>query len=423
MKRLWVERVSLSSFRNYASASLEVGPEPVVLVGPNGAGKTNFLEAISLLAPGQGLRRAAFADIARVARGDRAAAGGGQGHAAGGGQGHAAGGGQSHAAGGNPTRAGGDGSWAVAARLHARDGAHDVGTGLNPGGAGERAGRIVRIDGTTQSSGALADLVEMVWLTPAMDGLFTGPASDRRRFLDRLILCFDSAHGTRANRFERAMQSRNRLLADGVRQNAELAGFELQMAETGVALAAARVEALAALAGVIAERRARHASSPSPLPFPWAGLAIDGSLEAALVGHAAIEVEERYARELAETRERDRGAGRTLSGPHRSDLVVEHGPKAMPARLSSTGEQKALLLGLVLAHAELIAARRDGYAPLLLLDEVTAHLDESRRAALFAEIGRLGVQAWMTGTDLSAFAALGPGAQRLSVCDGQVQQE
>ncbi len=375
--RIWVERVQLTSFRNYAQALLEVGPQPVVLVGANGAGKTNFLEAISLLAPGTGLRRAAFADIAR---------------------------------------AGGDGAWAVAARLHARDGAHDVGTGLSPGGAAERAGRIVRIDGSTASSGALADLVEIVWLTPAMDGLFTGPASERRRFLDRLILCFDSAHGTRANRFERAMQSRNRLLADGVCQNAQLAGFELQMAENGVAMAAARVEALAALTGVIAERRMRDAGSP----FPWAALAIDGTLEAELASHAAIEVEETYAAQLAETRERDRAAGRTLAGPHRSDLVVEHGPKGMPARLSSTGEQKALLLGLVLAHAELIAARRDGYAPLLLLDEVTAHLDESRRAALFGEIHRLGAQAWMTGTDMAAFAALGAEAQRLTVGDGQL---
>ena len=184
MSRLWVERIALTSFRNYPSATITAGPEPVVLVGPNGAGKTNFLEAISLLSPGQGLRRANFADL---------------------------------------SRAGTEKGWAVAARVHTRQGAFEVGTGLTTSAATDRAGRMVRIDGKPQTgSGALGDLVEMVWVTPAMDGLFTGPASDRRRFLDRLILCFDATHGTRANRFERAMQSRNRLLADGVRDNAQL---------------------------------------------------------------------------------------------------------------------------------------------------------------------------------------------------------
>lgn len=381
MKRIWVERVQLTDFRNYAGGVLEVGPEPVVLVGANGSGKTNFLEAISLLAPGPGLRRAAFADIAR---------------------------------------AGGDGGWAVAARVHTRDGPRDIGTGQSAGtGGSERTGRLVRVDGTTaRSSGILADLVEAVWVTPAMDGLFTGAASDRRRFLDRLILCFDPAHGTRANRFERAMQSRNRLLADGARGDAQLAGFELQMAETGVAIAAARVEALAALADVVAGRRARDAATP----FPWASVAIEGRLEQELAAHPAIEVEELYGRMLAEGRERDRAAGRTLSGPHRSDLVVGHGPKQMPARLSSTGEQKSLLLGLVLAQSELIAARNDATAPLLLLDEVTAHLDDSRRAALFAEIDRLGAQAWMTGTDLAAFAALRPRSREIVVDNGRLSR-
>ena len=182
MSRLWVERIALTSFRNYPSATITAGPEPVVLVGPNGAGKTNFLEAISLLSPGQGLRRANFADLQPRRHGDRLA---------------------------------------VAARvLNMRQGAFEVGTGLTTSAS---TGRIVRIDGKPQTgSGALGDLVEMVWVTPAMDGLFTGPASDRRRFLDRLILCFDATHGTRANRFERAMQSRNRLLADGVRDNAQL---------------------------------------------------------------------------------------------------------------------------------------------------------------------------------------------------------
>lgn len=362
--RLWVERISLTDFRNYRSLALTPTAEPVVLVGANGSGKTNLLEAVSLLAPGQGLRGAAFADIAR---------------------------------------AGGAG-WSVAARVHTAIGSVDIGTGVQAApGSGERAARVVRIEGETKSgSGILADYVEMVWLTPAMDGLFTGAASERRRFLDRLILCFDPAYRTRAGRFDRAMASRNRLLADGVSNNAQLEGFEIVMAETGVAISAARAEAVASIAAVVDERRVRDPGSP----FPWSQIALQGTLEADLATRPAVDVEDAYLKVLRQTRERDRGAGRTLDGPHRSDLVVGHGPKAMPARLCSTGEQKALLLGLVLAHAQLVAQRRDGHAPILLLDEISAHLDEARRAALFAEITRLEAQAWMTGTDVASFEAL-----------------
>lgn len=362
--RLWVERISLTDFRNYRTLVLAPTAEPVVLVGANGSGKTNLLEAVSLLSPGQGLRGAAYADVAR---------------------------------------AGGAG-WSVAARVHTAIGSVDIGTGVQAAlASGERAARIVRIDGEAKSgSGVLADYVEMVWLTPAMDGLFTGAASERRRFLDRLILCFDPTYRTRAGRFERAMASRNRLLADGVSNNAQLEGFEIVMAETGVAIAAARAEAVASIAAVIGERRVREPDSP----FPWSRIALQGALEADLATRPAVDVEDAYLKVLRQTRERDRGAGRTLDGPHRSDLVVDHGPKAMPARLCSTGEQKALLLGLVLAHAQLVAQRRDGLAPILLLDEISAHLDEARRAALFAEITRLEAQAWMTGTDVAAFDAL-----------------
>ena len=378
---LWVERVALMNFRNYASATLEAGPEPVVLLGANGAGKTNILEAVSLLAAGQGLRRAVYGDLAR---------------------------------------SGGDGSWAVAAKVHGRDGRVDIGTGLNaPTATSTRApaSRILRLNGETQTgTGILADIVEMVWLIPAMDGLFTGPAAERRRFLDRLILCFDPSYRTIAGRFERAMQSRNRLLADGVRDPAQFAAFERIMAETGVAVAAARAQAATAMAEIIEQRRERDPASP----FPWATIAIDGALEASLAGKAAVDVEDDYVRTLANARERDRAAGRTLDGPHRSDLVVAHGEKQMAARQCSTGEQKALLLGLVLAHAELVAARQEGVAPVLLLDEITAHLDESRRAALFAEILRLKAQAWMTGTDLSSFAALTGKARFFLIDDGQV---
>jgi DNA replication and repair protein RecF len=374
--RLWVERLTLTNFRNYKSATLELGPEPVVLAGANGSGKTNLLEAVSLLAPGQGLRRAAYADIARVP---------------------------------------GDGSWSVAAKVHTDLGAVDIGTGL-AAGAENAAGRIVRIDGVTKpGSGVLADYVEVAWLTPAMDGLFTGPASERRRFLDRLILCFDAEHGRRASRFERAMQQRNRLLSDEVRDNARFQGLEEVMAETGVAIAAARAEASAALQAISERRRERDQDSA----FPWAKIAVEGSLEADIAAMAALDVEERYRAALRSGRERDRAAGRTLEGPHRSDLVVEHGPKAMPARLCSTGEQKALLLGLVLSHAELTAERQGGRAPILLLDEVTAHLDAARRAALFAEILAIGTQAWMTGTDAEAFSALQGRALFLSVDEGR----
>lgn len=386
MQRLWIERVQLTNFRSYPSAIVEATAEPVVLVGANGAGKTNFLEAISLLAPGQGLRRAPFSDLGL---------------------------------------AGGDGTWSVAGRVHTALGTIDIGTGVTRGsggsggsvGEGGRQGRIVRIDGETHSgSGALADYVEMVWLTPAMDGLFTGPAGERRRFLDRLILCFDAGYRTRVGRFERAMQSRNKLLSDGVRENALIEGFELAMAENGVAVAAQRAEAVASLAQVIGRRRDRD---PGSL-FPWAELALEGTLETLLADHPAVEVEDLYMRELARVRERDRAAGRALSGPHRSDLVVGHGPKRMPARLSSTGEQKALLFGIVLAHAELVAERQNGLAPILLLDEVTAHFDVDRRASLFDEILRLGAQAWMTGTDAAAFEALQGRAQFRLVAEGRV---
>jgi len=247
----------------------------------------------------------------------------------------------------------------------------------------------------------------MVWVTPATDGLFTGAASERRRFLDRLIVCFDAGHRTRAGRFERAMAQRNRLLSDGVSRSVQLDGLEVVMAEMGVAIAAARAEAVAALASVVAARRTRDPESP----FPWSRITVEGAIDRDLAQRPAVDVEDAYASLLRTGRERDRAAGRALDGPHRSDLVVAHGPKATAARLCSTGEQKALLMGLLLAHAELVAARRDGMAPILLLDEVTAHLDAERRGALFAELLRLGAQAWLTGTDAEAFSSLSGKAQ------------
>lgn len=379
--RLWVERLSLTAFRNYASLDLELAAGPIVLTGPNGSGKTNVLEAVSLLAPGQGLRQVPFQDL---------------------------------------ELAGADGGWTVSARVHTAIGPVTIGTGQAAGGAraGERAtGRIVRIDGDAKSgSGALGEYVELVGITPATDGLFTGPASERRRFLDRLIVCFDPGHRTRAGRFERAMAQRNRLLSDGVTRGGGIDGLETIMAENGIAIAAARAEAVAALGSVIDARRARDPASP----FPWSVARLEGAVDDDLARRAAVDVEDAYARILRETRERDRAAGRTLDGPHRSDLAVLHGPKGIAAKLGSTGEQKALLIGLLLAHAELVAARRDGLTPLLLLDEVTAHLDADRRGALFEELLRLGAQAWMTGTDDQAFSYLAGRAQFWRVDHGRV---
>lgn len=363
--RLWIEHLRLQNYRNYKSLALKFTPEPIILVGPNGSGKTNLLEAVSLLTAGQGLRRATLAELAR---------------------------------------AGGEGDWAVSARLQTASGPIDIGTGQVADSDGARPGRLVKVNGQLQGgSGVLADLIEMLWITPSMDGLFTGPGADRRRFLDRLILCFDPGYRTRLGHFERAMTQRNRLLSETVRQASQYEGLERVLAETGVAIAAARAEAVAQLSATIGARRKRAPNSP----WPWAMIDISGELEEWLGAMAAVDVEDRYAKRLAQNRDRDRSAGRTLDGPHRSDLVVAHGPKAMPAKLCSTGEQKALLVGMVLAHAELIRQRQGGVAPLLLLDEVAAHLDPQRRSALFDDILALGSQCWMTGTDHDAFAAMG----------------
>ncbi|MEZ5925431.1 MAG: DNA replication/repair protein RecF [Hyphomicrobiaceae bacterium] len=372
-----VERLRLSNFRSYADLSLELTPEPVVLFGPNGAGKTNLLEAVSLLAPGSGLRRSPYAELVRIGGGRR---------------------------------------WAVSAVVRTASGTVTIGTG--PSGRsedGEGGGRIVRIDQQPRGSQALAEIVEVVWLTPAMDGLFTGPASDRRRFIDRLIVCFDPSHRTRLNAYERAARQRNRALEIGGRPQ-ELVGLELQIAETGVAIAAARVDAIERIQSAIADRLELKPRSA----FPWTEIAVDGWLEQALGERPAVEVEDAFAQELAQMRDRDRAAGRQLKGPHLTDLLVGHGPKALPAKVCSTGEQKALLIDLILSHAELVRRLRSGEAPILLMDEIAAHLDESRRRELFAELVALGSQAWLTGTDREPFQSLGGMAQFLAVEGGRV---
>jgi len=386
---IWVERLVLTNFRNYGRIELTAGPGPVVLYGPNGSGKTNLLEALSLLSPGRGLRRAAFPDLARCHAGS----------------------------GGN------DGmEWAVAARVHAEDDVAEIGTGLQSTAAGglrsDRTGRIVRIDGAQQTGSGALNFVHMLWLTPASDGLFTGPAAERRRFLDRFTSFFDAAHAVRAGHFERAMRQRNRLLDDGARDPARFEGLEMMMAETGVAMAAARVEVVAALRSEMAARQTRDANSP----FPWAGLELAGDLEEALANRPAVDAEDAYRENLARYRERDRAAGRTLDGPHRTDLQVTHGPKDLPARLCSTGEQKALLVGLVLAHAEHLARRRGGATPIMLLDEIAAHLDVERRNALYGDLLRLKTQAWLTGTDRGAFEGLENRAAFRQVFNGEVME-
>jgi DNA replication and repair protein RecF len=374
-KRVWVERLQLTNFRNYAHLTLDVDSRPVVVAGANGSGKTNLLEAVSLLAPGQGLRRTPYAELART----------------------------------------GTSGWAVAARVNVPAGTIDVGTGLE-NAAGGRAGRTVRINGANgTAASALADVGEVLWLTPSMDGLFAGPGSERRRFLDRLIASFDPGYRTLVARFERAMQQRNRLLVDDVRDGVRFEGFERLMADAAVAIAAARRATAAELAGAICRRR----DGASSAAFPWAELSLIGTLETALQRAPAIDVEDGYAAELAASRERDRAARRALTGPHRSDLVVGHGPKGMPASACSTGEQKALLIGLVLAHADLVAGRAQA-APILLLDEVAAHLDASRRGLLFEEVLALGGQTWLSGSDAAAFSGLAERAQLLQVEAGRI---
>ncbi|MBH0237778.1 DNA replication/repair protein RecF [Methylobrevis sp. L22] len=358
--RVAIDHLRLSDFRNYAALDLEAGGRSVVLVGENGAGKTNLIEAVSYLSPGRGLRRAPFRDVARI---------------------------------------GGAGGFAVAARLDGALGTVRLGTGIEPGDSL----RQVRVDGVAaKGSDVLADHLRLVWLTPAMDGLFTGPAGDRRRFLDRMAMTLDPAHGRRVVAFEKALTERNRLLEDFRSDPAWLDAVEEQVAGFAVAVAAGRRETVAAIARVLADAAADDGDGP----FPVAAVRLDGAFEAAFDTASATDVEDWYRRDLAAGRSRDRAAGRALAGPHRAELLVAHSAKQMPAALSSTGEQKGLLIGLVLAQARLVA-EVTGTTPVLLLDEVTAHLDPLRRAALYDRLERLGGQWFMTGTDAAAFAELG----------------
>ncbi|MBB3997825.1 DNA replication/repair protein RecF [Aureimonas pseudogalii] len=371
--RIRIRGLGLVDFRNYGALSLPVSSRFVVLHGDNGSGKTNLLEAVSLLSPGRGLRRAAYGEIAR---------------------------------------GGGSGGFSVRARLgQGEAGVEEVLTLVRPDeGAG--SARLVRLDGTqARTVDELLDHLRVVWLTPAMDGLFTGPAGDRRRFLDRMVLTVDPGHGRRALDYEKAMKGRNRLLADDRTDDGWLAAIEAQMAELGLALALARADLVARLKGSMAGDDAS--------PFPTADLTLHSGYEALELGGAAVDLEDAVAARLRARRFLDRAAGRTTEGPHRCDLDVRHREKAMPAALASTGEQKALLIGLVVAHARLVEAA-SGMAPVLLLDEIAAHLDPGRRAALFDILDRLGVQSFLTGTDAALFEALEGRAEMFTVHDGTI---
>jgi DNA replication and repair protein RecF len=370
-------RLILENFRTYAALDLAVSGRLVALVGENGVGKTNLLEALSLLTPGRGLRRA---DLAAMAR--------------------------------RP----GPGSFALSVAVETPYGEHRLGVGLTSPEADGRTGRAFRIDGVSVASpAAFAEHVRVIWLTPDLDALFRGPAGERRRFLDRLVLAVDAAHGARVAGLERALRSRNRVLEETPGDTRWLDAIEREVAELGVAVAAARRETVERLAGHILATR------DDASPFPFAVLAVQGEIDELVATLPAVDAEDRYRAMLRENRARDRAAGRTLVGPQASDLLVRHGPKDLPADTCSTGEQKALLIGLILAHARLVAAM-SGIAPLVLLDEVAAHLDPRRRGALFEALENLGGQVWMTGADPSLFAELEGRAELLHVTPGRVER-
>jgi len=348
ISRLAVTRLRLTNFRSYASGELAVSGAPVVLAGPNGAGKTNVLDAISLLSPGRGLRGAKLAEHTR--KGPVASE---------------------------------ETLWAVAATVTRGDTEHEIGTGLTQASAS----RQVRLNGApAQSSADLGEIVQLIWLTPAMDRLFIESAGGRRRFLDRLVLGFDAGHARAATRYETAMRERARLLKYGPRDPAWLDGLESEMAEAGIQIAQARASTVEGLSRALAERSGA---------FPAASLALTDELH--------LRSADELRGQFASGRMRDAEAGRTLVGPHTTDLAVRHTGKRAEARDCSTGEQKALLISIMLADARELARARQGLAPILLLDEIAAHLDVVRRAALFEEIHALSAQAWMTGTDLSLF--------------------
>jgi DNA replication and repair protein RecF len=376
--RLAVRQLSLAAFRSYARLRLEVDPRPVVLTGPNGAGKTNLLEAVSLLAPGRGLRRARLAEIDR-----RDGADGGPGDS--------------------------DVAWSLSATVDGPGGRFAIASGRDQG---PRERRVVQIDGAPASQAALADVVAAIWLVPAMDRLFQDGAGARRRFLDRLVLAGDPAHAAQVARYHHALKERLRLLRAGRLERAWLEALEGRIAAAGVAIAAARRQTVAGLRAALADADGA---------FPRPALALRGDAEAWLDELSALDAEARLADALAAARSQDAETGTTAAGPHRSDLEVHEEAGGRAAADCSTGEQKALLIAIVLAEARLRSAEGERL-PLLLLDEVTAHLDAGRRRDLLEQLTALGAQAWLTGTDPALFAPLGARAQHFSVRHSTLQQ-
>jgi len=373
---LAVTELALVNFRSYASATLKLEPTPVVLAGANGTGKTNCLEAVSLLSPGRGLRGAKLTTLQRKAPVET-----------------------------NTQQDGAfaDSLWAVAAKLTRPDGVWDIGTGLIASGQTPR--RALHINGAPAQAADLAELLPILWLTPAMDRLFLDGAAERRRFLDRLVFALDSGHARRAARYERAMHERLRLLRDGVRDVVWLAGLEETMTLEGSAVSRARLSTIERLNTELAARGSEGA-------FPCAHLALYDVLGDNVADESVLQAA------FAGSRERDAESGRTNVGPHLSDLEVRHTLKRADARDCSTGEQKSLLISIVLADAWLQKKRRYDVAPVLLLDEIAAHLDSARRAVLFEEILALAAQAWLTGTDKALFAPILPQAQCFSITGG-----
>lgn len=347
----------------------------IVLCGPNGAGKTNILEAVSLLTPGRGLRAATNEDVQKKDAKQ---------------------------------------NWAIASTVETGGAEVQIGTGLEEGGAK----RSVKINGVgAKSQMALSDYLSCIWLTPQMDRLFLDSSGGRRRFFDKLIFAFDPGHAGRVTRYENAMAQRSKLLREGKGDPSWLKSLESQMAETGVAIAAARQDFVGRL-----QRACDLAHENEETYFPKARLHLSGTVEELLSKSPAIEVEEMFAYQLEQSRKRDAETGGATTGPHKGDLVVHYAAKDMAADQCSTGEQKALLIGIILAHARLMRSER-GAPPILLLDEVAAHLDENRRSALFDLLLDLGGQVWMTGTDESLFSAARKRGQFWTIDHAQISKK
>ncbi|HEV7690754.1 MAG TPA: DNA replication/repair protein RecF [Hyphomonadaceae bacterium] len=378
--RVRLTRLALENFRNYASVALKLDGRHVCLYGANGSGKTNLIEAVSMLSPGRGLRGADLTDIARAIPGQA------------------------------PAR-----SWALSADLRDNEVDRKLHLSLEIDEQG-RSKRTAKLDGAPATQAELGELVRVIWLTPSMDRVFAGPAGDRRKFYDRQVMAHFPSHGPASAAYEKAMRQRNALLEQGRPDPAWLDALEQRMAESGAVMATHRADALKRIQSAIQSR--------ADSMFPKAVIALDGRFEQrALHGADIAEIEQDLASALKQSRTRDQVAGRTLEGVHRTDLKVHHATKGLPADQCSTGEQKALLTGIIFANAQALFERDFAPSPLLLLDEAAAHLDSDRRAALYDELSALGGQAWLTGTDRSLFDAFGDRAQRFEVSDGVVRED